>query len=153
MDISENDPNACDTDADGKMPKEGIFVGTLHGDTYCELYGKENMLEESDTQCNSNIVVIVHGLGGSVAQWEESDIAPFLARNRKVVLCFDWYSHGKSTKVNPNEVAHDVGLFITQLHDVINHSSLPFRGKHFHLHGFSMGMACLVLCYIILIVS
>ena len=134
--------------ANETIEKECIIIDTQQGQTYCELYGKENITDEVLTI--SNIIVIVHGLGGTVTQWEESGIAPFLARNQKVVICFDWYSHGKSTKLNANEVQHNVELFITQLHDVVNHVDLPIRGKQFHLHGFSMGKYMLLYIYFII---
>lgn len=121
--------------------KTCIEVETQQGMTYCEVYGKEHLTDE--VLPVSNIILIVHGLGGTVENWEASGIAPYLAAHNKVVVCFDWYSHGKSATLDATHVKHDVDLFINQLHEVINSKELPIKGRNFCLHGFSMG------CYLV----
>lgn len=119
--------------------KQCFHLKTSRGNTYCEMWGKENLKEKQETSSPSNIILMIHGLGGSTGHWEESNIAPVLAKAGKLVICFDWYSHGKSTRIKNKKVEHNVDFFIDQLHEVINHEHLPIRGKRFNLHAFSMG--------------
>ena len=137
-------PVSIDNSTNNKLEQESkicIEIETQQGLTYCEIYGQQNLTDE--LLSISNIILIVHGLGGTVQSWESSDIAPYLALQNKVVVCFDWYSHGKSAILDATHVTHDVELFINQLHEVINSKDLPIKGRNFCLHGFSMG------CYLV----
>lgn len=122
--------------------KKCFSVSTTHGSTYCETYAPS---DGTTTNTTPQVILMVHGCGGSVDHYEQSGIPQLLANQGNTVVCFDWYSHGKSAQVPSKEIKHDLDLFFSQLHDVINSPDLPVsRSKVFAAHAFSMG------CYIVL---
>ena len=124
--------------------KRCFFISTTHGETHCEVYepvqsagGQENV--------RPDVVLMIHGCGGSVDHWNDSELPVLLARKGKTVVCYDFYSHGKSVQLSSQTVTHNLALFLSQLNEVIHSPELPIVGvESFTAHGFSMG------CYILL---
>ena len=124
------------------------YVPTTHGKTYCEIYypARSELLQHAAQTCEQPATVLmVHGLGGSVDHFFESNLPVLLADNGHTVVCFDWYSHGKSTWLSSKKIKHNLDLFFSQLHDIIHCPQLPIlKSNNFMAHGFSMG------CFILL---
>lgn len=114
-------------------------IATRLGETYCELYNTIHQKHTSATE--RNYVLIVHGLGGCVDQWKHSHLAEEIASQGHYVCTFDWYNHGKSTRINDFEdlASNPIDVYKNQLEDVINHEDFPINGFCFDLHAFSMG--------------
>ena len=127
--------------------KKCFAINTTRGSTYCEVYEPLKLDEAAAEQENvdKETILMLHGLGGTVKHWTDSELPSLLASKGNTVVCFDWYSHGKSTQVSSRDIPHDLNLFIQQLHDVIHSPQLPIsKSKYIVAHGFSMG------CYILL---
>jgi pimeloyl-ACP methyl ester carboxylesterase len=123
------------------------FVPTTHGQTYCEVYSPavSSLTPPKEPKSTAKVILMVHGLGGCVEHFNQSELPIFLADQGHTVVCFDWYSHGKSTALSSKTVAHNLELFHSQLYDVIHCPQLPIlNSKGFVAHAFSMG------CYIML---
>ena len=126
-----------------------VFIKTTHGLTYCEVYypikPTENNENGSELKTASTTILMVHGLGGSVEHWQQSELPMMLANQGHTVICFDWYSHGKSTRHSSKTTQHNLDFYFSQLFDIIHSPELPIlQSKSFVAHGFSMG------CYILL---
>ncbi len=121
----------------GDCTKQCFSINTTHGRTYCEVY---HPLRKELFQPCSEVVLMIHGLGGCCKHWSESEIPPVLASRDCVVVTFDLYTHGKSEQLDNRSIKHDLDLYIQQVHDVIHHKDLPIRNSSkFVLHGFSFG--------------
>lgn len=115
-------------------------VNTTYGRTYCEVYYPINKDLQNIYQNCSEVVLMIHGLGGSCKHWSESEIPAVLASRDCVVVTFDLYTHGKSEQLNNRTTKHTLDLFLQQVHDLVHHKDLPIRNaERFVLHGFSFG--------------
>jgi pimeloyl-ACP methyl ester carboxylesterase len=98
---------------------------------------------------DTEVLLMIHGLGGSCFHWSKSEIPSLLAQNSAVVICFDLYSHGRSSTLNDKEIPHSLDTYLQQVYDVVHSKDLPLHNKkHFNLLGFSFG-GFLTLNYVI----
>lgn len=124
--------------------KKAFSINTTHGETYCEVY---EPVRAAGMEKNVRIepVLMIHGCGGCVDHWSDSELPVLLTKTGKTVVCYDIYSHGKSVQLSSEVVTHNLALFLGQLNEVIHSPDLPIAGADsFTAHGFSMG------CYILL---
>lgn len=126
-----------------EFSKKCLSIPTTHGSTYCEIYYPNHLSYAqlpSLPQDSIEILVMVHGLGGSLRHFSDSDIPAALAQGNAIVVTFDLYTHGKSEVLSNKTIPHNTDIFITQLYDVI-HSTDLFLHKYNRLHllGFSFG--------------
>lgn len=116
-------------------------VKTKYGYTHCQIYNPIN--EDGTLKSNSNekCMLMIHGLGCSSRRWYESDIPACIASETGItVVCFDLYSHGKSTVLNADKIKHKPILFLEQIADLLKHQDLPLKdAKELILQGFSFG--------------
>lgn len=117
-----------------------VNVQTRAGRTYCTVYYPVGKTLANAAQTSSEVVLLIHGLGGCCKHWEDSEIAPLLASKNCTVVCMDLFTHGKSEKLDNKLVTHDMDLFLTQIYDVIHHPQLPLLSAHkIVMQGFSLG--------------
>lgn len=99
-------------------------------------------------ESSTEVVLLIHGLGGCSKHWEDSEIAPLLASRNCTVVCIDLYTHGKSEQLDNKRTKHTMELFLNQIYDVIHHPKLPLHSaKKIVMQGFSFG-GFLTLAYI-----
>lgn len=121
--------------------KKVVKINTTHGETYCEVYEPAEVSNGTSSQA----VLMIHGCGGSVDHWRDSELPVLLAKKGKTVVTYDLYSHGKSVQLPSKTVKHNLSLFLSQLDEVVHSPELPIAtAESFTIHGFSMG------CYILL---
>lgn len=124
--------------------KKCFSISTTHGETHCEVY-EPVQLPSAQENARPDVVLMIHGCGGSVDHWNDSELPILLAKKGKTVVCYDFYSHGKSVQLSSKTVTHNLALFLSQLNEVIHSPELPIATvDSFTAHGFSMG------CYILL---
>lgn len=109
--------------------KKSYVINTSRGHTYCEVYEPlevpfdfkncDATATDSGTTVGSQkesqtpeTVLMVHGLGGTVRHWADSELPDALARRGCVAVCFDFYSHGKSTQLDSNMSAQPLLLLM-----------------------------------------
>jgi pimeloyl-ACP methyl ester carboxylesterase len=123
--------------------KKCLRVNTTNGSTYCEIFASNSVTLQQPLQSlpdETEVLLMIHGLGGSCFHWSKSDIPSLLAQNNVVVICFDLYSHGKSSTLNDKETPHSLDTYLQQVYDVVHSKDLPLHNKkHFNLLGFSFG--------------
>ena len=110
----------------------GACLGLARGRTHVSFLPAtpENTLNNSKNE----LVVFVHGLGGSLDQLSfEGGMSEALNAAGFDVLTFDLLGHGSSESP---AIDYDAALFAQQLTEILFHLNVT---KPFHLYGFSMG--------------